>query len=399
MTIDEENMKKLTELAVKIANGETDKPAVATFTDRKTMVKTALAEGPESIRDLGASVAADLRDSMARISITMRMLENRWTGQPSRVRKLKDGTSTPVTLKSVEVSEFFPVYESETDDVLAQTLDDALALFLNREETTFLDMLRESAAAHSTRHVYKRPVITPACVSAMQCKIIESSLPAVEWLIPSQIIAQIQTGAFLSWFDPVSKLEIVRTGSLGSLLGMAVYSDAFRMPRFRVLKNEELFMVTDPKLLGFFMDNGGVRLVDNLPEDEGKVGFRLAYSATIGLYDHGVASVVHGVRETEDEYRNRRRSERRADMLNTYVAQAGKRPQHGPEVFVANTKAGDQLYVRDNGVGGLTYLSNSVGAGGVVVWDTSLASWDELMLASEHYEKHLFDHKKDVLKA
>ena len=51
-----------------------------------------------------------------------------------------------------------------------------------------------------------------------------------------------------------------------------------------------------------------------------------------------------------------------------------------PLVEVATTSRGYTLYRRANGAGGHSYLSDSIG-GGVVIYDTCLASPEELMLA------------------
>lgn len=49
-------------------------------------------------------------------------------------------------------------------------------------------------------------------------------------------------------------------------------------------------------------------------------------------------------------------------------------------VEVARTSRGATLYSEDNGVGGRRYWSDEI-TGGVLVWDTSLASYETLALA------------------
>ena len=50
---------------------------------------------------------------------------------------------------------------------------------------------------------------------------------------------------------------------------------------------------------------------------------------------------------------------------------------------VAEDSRGNRLYVEPNEVGGHRYLSDDIG-GGVVIWDTSLASIEMLELAIKH---------------
>lgn len=55
---------------------------------------------------------------------------------------------------------------------------------------------------------------------------------------------------FSSWFDPVSKHEIVLEGSIGSLLGVQLITDAFRHDTLRVLDEGECFLLGAPQTLG-----------------------------------------------------------------------------------------------------------------------------------------------------
>lgn len=52
----------------------------------------------------------------------------------------------------------------------------------------------------------------------------------------------------------------------------------------------------------------------------------------------------------------------------------------GPLVEVGKTPSGYTIWVQDNEVGGNRYWSDSIG-GGVVVWDTSLVSAEEVRFA------------------
>ncbi len=52
---------------------------------------------------------------------------------------------------------------------------------------------------------------------------------------------------------------------------------------------------------------------------------------------------------------------------------------------IGTTKIGHDIFVEPNSVGGRRYWSTSIG-GGVIVWDTSLASEEELEICT-NYEK------------
>ncbi len=53
---------------------------------------------------------------------------------------------------------------------------------------------------------------------------------------------------------------------------------------------------------------------------------------------------------------------------------------------IAGDARGNRLYVEMNGVGGHRYWSDDIG-GGVVIWDTNLASIEMLELAIAHEKK------------
>ncbi len=55
---------------------------------------------------------------------------------------------------------------------------------------------------------------------------------------------------------------------------------------------------------------------------------------------------------------------------------------------IAEDSRGSRLYIEPNGVGGHRYWSDDIG-GGVVIWDTALASIEMLELAIEHEKKQI----------
>lgn len=257
----------------------------------------------------------------------------------------------------------------------------AMEVFFHKEEATFLNLLRIRAKPFT----YQNP-LTPGCVAAMQRQVTECQLPAVQAVMAISLLQDMQSGAgFTSgnvggFFDPVSRLELVMTGRLGTLLGTNLITDGFRNSRLRILTNDEIFMLAPAEHIGAIVDYGGVKIAERLPEDEGKVGFRLEYKADLIFYNRPETTVVLGHRESSKQGKERIQRERAEKMFETYVTQAGTRPVHGEEKLVAKTQRG-HIYVRDNGVGGRTYLSDAVGVGGVVVWDTTLVTEDELKTA------------------
>ena len=79
-------------------------------------------------------------------------------------------------------------------------------------------------------------------------------------LMASDILPDVQSSnAFSTWFDPVTKLEIVQTGSLGKLLGLDFITDAYRHPTLHVLNSGEVYALGAPNTLGAYTDRGPVQ--------------------------------------------------------------------------------------------------------------------------------------------
>lgn len=52
-------------------------------------------------------------------------------------------------------------------------------------------------------------------------------------------------------------------------------------------------------------------------------------------------------------------------------------------IEIGKTDSGHTIYCKENGVGGHTYWSDSIG-GGVVVWDTCLVSEEEMLFVIKY---------------
>ena len=55
---------------------------------------------------------------------------------------------------------------------------------------------------------------------------------------------------FSSWFDPITKHELVLEGSIGSLLGVQLITDGFRYETLKVLNPGEIYMCGAPQTVG-----------------------------------------------------------------------------------------------------------------------------------------------------
>jgi len=126
---------------------------------------------------------------------------------------------------------------------------DGLENVLVGEDKVWLRLGR--AAAATSNDLFYFNIFTPTIFSQMVTQIARWGIPVTTAVLAfdlwNDIIADTE---FSAWFDPVSKHEIVLEGTLGSIMGVQLITDAFRYETLRVLANGEVFFCGAPQTLG-----------------------------------------------------------------------------------------------------------------------------------------------------
>jgi len=139
--------------------------------------------------------------------------------------------------------------EQASGDLLDDKFQDGLEQILVREDNIWLTLARN--AAPTSNDLFFFNTFTPTVFSEMRTQVARWGIPVTTSIIAfdlwNDIIADTE---FSSWFDPVSKHEIVLEGSLGSLLGVQLITDAFRHETLKVLDAGEVFFLGAPQTLG-----------------------------------------------------------------------------------------------------------------------------------------------------
>jgi hypothetical protein len=139
--------------------------------------------------------------------------------------------------------------EQASGDLLDDKYQDGLEQILVREDNVWLTLARN--AAPTSNDLFFFNTFTPTVFSEMRTQVARWGIPVTTAIIAfdlwNDIIADTE---FSSWFDPVSKHEIVLEGSLGSLLGVQLVTDAFRHETLKVLDAGEVFFLGAPQTLG-----------------------------------------------------------------------------------------------------------------------------------------------------
>lgn len=139
--------------------------------------------------------------------------------------------------------------EQASGDLLDDKYQDGLEQMLVREDNVWLTLARQAAPTDNDLFFFN--TFTPTVFSEMRTQVARWGIPVTTAILAfdlwNDIIADTE---FSSWFDPVSKHEIVLEGSLGSLLGVQLITDAFRHDTLKVLDAGEVFFLGAPQTLG-----------------------------------------------------------------------------------------------------------------------------------------------------
>jgi hypothetical protein len=240
---------------------------------RRELVEAAYADkNGEGWQVLGEVIGEEIwetlgREGFARKTLLIKPLGKGETGR-LRVRR-KDvisffATSDPNVIASsvrqyyIYPPEFYMIahitiedkeIEQASGDLLDDKYQDGLEQIMVNEDNVWRNLV--NAAAGASNDLFLFNTFTPTVFSTMRTQIARWGIPVTGAVIAfdlwDDIIADTE---FSTWFDPVSKHEIVLEGSLGSILGVNLITDAFRHDTLQVLQPGEVYFVGAPQTLG-----------------------------------------------------------------------------------------------------------------------------------------------------
>ena len=115
------------------------------------------------------------------------------------------------------------------------------------------------------------------------------NLPPSSLLISSNLFADFVTSKeFENLIEGSTRIEIIRTGMIGTLYGMTILTDGTREPRQKVLGAGEIYFVSSPEFVGEYSDRGGVTAQPLTAADTGinGVGWHINEEFSLGLVNH-----------------------------------------------------------------------------------------------------------------
>jgi hypothetical protein len=153
-------------------------------------------------------------------------------------------------------------------DILEDKFFEGLEAILVKEDAVLKSMLDTSVGSYN-EPVYFAGQFTPAVLSALKSSIERWRLPVSTMLFDVGLLNDLLVGTdFSTYFDPITKYELVMTGRIGRLFGMDMITDGYREPSLQVLDRGEVYLTSTPEMLGGYTDRGPV---NSRPVDMGDI--------------------------------------------------------------------------------------------------------------------------------
>lgn len=282
-----EALRKLAELASMINTGEVaglgdnDSDRRETAAERRAAVETAYRSDDSSWAELGASLAGEINTRVEREGFMRTLLARYEVAQGSipRIRVRTPNVRAVLTRgptqiwpqfvrdKYVNTDEFYvsahPMVEEidlaqGSSDILEDKFFEGLEAILVKEDATLKAMMDATAGSYN-EIVYFAGQFTPAVLSALKSNIERWRLPAMNMLFDVSLLNDILVGTdFSTYFDPITKYELISTGRIGRLFGTEMITDGYREPSLQVLDRGEIYITSTPEMTGGYTDRGPV---------------------------------------------------------------------------------------------------------------------------------------------
>lgn len=182
-------------------------------------------------------------------------------------------------------------------DVLEQKYIEAMEGIMVAEDRTWRRMAQQSigVANESTTVVGS---LTPLALSSVRNLVTRWRIPATGLLFASDLWTDILADAnFAIVLDPVSKHELFLEGQLGTMLGMGVYTDAYRHQSHQVLSKGEFWVIGEANQHGQYTDRGGVVSEPVTQAMAGVPGRGWFMSEQVSMVIANSRSVARGIRQ------------------------------------------------------------------------------------------------------
>lgn len=271
----EDLMKGISALMALASAGQVKKAeekAVASVADHKAMLAEASTNYDAAVA-LADTFTAQVNETLGRDGFARRLMQFRQlnNGDVLKVRLRKRDTlafvttSNPNTIASVArqqfaIPEMFNIscnvniekieLAQDTGDLLQDRYEDALEQVMCAEDLVFLKLAREAAGVYNSPFGFTN--FTPEVCAAMRTAIQQNGgIPVTQMLVSYDIWNDIIANPeFTAFYSEIAKHELVLEGNIGTLMGMNIVTDGYRIETLRVLPQNTVYMFGAPETLG-----------------------------------------------------------------------------------------------------------------------------------------------------
>ena len=181
-------------------------------------------------------------------------------------------------------------------DILEDKYFEGMEAIWVKEDQTLVKGLRTCDNIYNPV-TYFSTSLTPTALQTVKYNVDRFRIPVENILLSLDLLNDLAVGnAFGQWFDPISQWEVVRTGRIGTLLGLQLITDGYREPTLRVLNDGEFFVLGTPEFLGGYTDRGPIesRPADDFDKAIPARGWTMREIIALGIAN--AKAVAHGVR-------------------------------------------------------------------------------------------------------
>jgi len=184
-----------------------------------------------------------------------------------------------------------------SDDLLDDTFQQCQEQIMVEEDRVFKKALDTTVGLYNPLQLLAGG-LTPTSLSSLRSTLLNWGLPAQGILMASDVWNDIIGNANVwgNLFDPVTQFEVVQTGFLGTIFGMGITSDAYRVVQKQVFNPGEIYILSSPEYLGVYTDRGPVQASPRDQYDDGVPARGWFFFEIISETIANARAVVKGIR-------------------------------------------------------------------------------------------------------
>lgn len=257
-------------------------------------------------RDVGAAIATSLQTTMERIGFARTLLKGvPFVLDPARI-EIEDASNCvayistgydmlePVFIADrmveapyVEIKNNVRVLQSDVNKGHSGLVEKAYkraqqAIGVQEDRFYMQNVRAASNPLYGNEVMTLLTGLTPALLSRMRTNIENWAMPATDLITGRDLWPDFVDTAFASAIEPVTQYELVRTGRIGSIVGMNIRTDGLRPKNLQVMDPRELFVAANPEFHGGFGDTGPIRATprDNFDDGQSAQGWAMSEFVT-----------------------------------------------------------------------------------------------------------------------